>query len=47
MRYRITLFREKQLLLRGSLASGNLENIKFVESINEVTSYGALKAILS
>lgn len=35
------------ILLRGALASGSLENIKFVESVNEVISYGALKQILS
>jgi nicotinamidase-related amidase len=34
------------ILLRGSLASGVPENIKFVESINDVVSYGALKKIL-
>jgi nicotinamidase-related amidase len=31
------------ILMRGSLASGNPENIKFVESISDVISYGALK----
>lgn len=34
------------ILLRGSLASNNLENIKFVENINDVISYGALKKVL-
>jgi len=34
------------ILLRDSLASGNLKNIKFVESVNELISYGALKKIL-
>lgn len=34
------------ILLRGSLASGIPENIKFVENINEVISYGALKKVL-
>lgn len=34
------------ILLRGSLASGNLKNIKFVESISEVVSYGALVKLL-
>ncbi len=34
------------LILRGSLASGILENIKFVESISDIISYGALKKIL-
>jgi nicotinamidase-related amidase len=34
------------ILLRGSLASGLLENIRFVESVNELISYGALKKIL-
>ena len=36
----------KPILLRGSLASDILENIKFVESIRDIISYGALKAIL-
>ncbi len=35
------------VILRGSLASSSLENIKFVESINDVISYGALKKILA
>ena len=34
------------ILLRGSLASGVMENIRFVESINDIMSYGALKKIL-
>ncbi len=34
------------IVLRGSLASGDLENIKFVESISEVISFGALKKVL-
>jgi nicotinamidase-related amidase len=34
------------ILLRGSLASGVIENIRFVESINDVISYGALKKVL-
>jgi nicotinamidase-related amidase len=34
------------ILLRGSLASGTLEHIRFVESISDVISYGALKKIL-
>ncbi|MCP4538487.1 MAG: isochorismatase family protein [Chloroflexi bacterium] len=34
------------IILRGSLASGVLENIKFVESVNDVISYGALKKLL-
>ena len=34
------------LILRGSIASGTLENIKFVESISDIISYGALKKIL-
>jgi len=34
------------IILRGSLASGNLENIKFVESISDIMSYGALKKVL-
>jgi nicotinamidase-related amidase len=34
------------IILRGSLASGTLENIKFVESISDVVSYGALKKLL-
>jgi nicotinamidase-related amidase len=34
------------ILLRGSLASDIPENIRFVESINDVISYGALKRVL-
>jgi nicotinamidase-related amidase len=34
------------IVLRGSLASGNLENIKFVESISDIISLGALKKVL-
>ena len=34
------------IVLRGSLASGNLENIKFVESISEIISFGALEKVL-
>ena len=34
------------MLLVGSLASGNPENIKFVESISDIISYGALKKVL-
>lgn len=34
------------ILLRGSLASGNLKNIRFVENVNEVISYEALKKCL-
>ena len=34
------------IILRGSLASGAPKNIKFVESISDVVSYGALKKIL-
>lgn len=34
------------ILLRGSLASTTPDNIKFVESISEVVSYGALKKML-
>lgn len=36
----------KPIILRGSLASSNLEHIKFVENINDVISYGALKSFL-
>ena len=31
---------------RGSLASDTLENIKFVESMSDMISYGALKKVL-
>jgi nicotinamidase-related amidase len=34
------------IILRGSLASGVPENVKFVESVNDVLSYGALKKVL-
>lgn len=34
------------IILRGSLASGRPERIRFVEEISEIVSYGALKAIL-
>jgi nicotinamidase-related amidase len=34
------------ILLRNSLASGSLENIKVVESICEIISYGALEKVL-
>jgi nicotinamidase-related amidase len=34
------------IILRGSLASGNPEHIRFVENISEVISYGALKKVL-
>jgi nicotinamidase-related amidase len=34
------------IILRGSLASDNPENIRFVESISDIISYGALKKVL-
>jgi nicotinamidase-related amidase len=34
------------IILRDALASGNPKNIKFVESISDVISYGALKKVL-
>jgi nicotinamidase-related amidase len=34
------------ILLRGSLASAVVENIRFVESINDIISFGALKRVL-
>jgi len=34
------------IILRDSLASGIPENIKFVESISDIISYGALKKVL-
>ena len=34
------------IILRGSIASGIPENIRFVESINEIISYEALKKVL-
>ena len=35
------------ILFRGSLASGFPQRIRFVEEINNVISYGALKAVLA
>jgi nicotinamidase-related amidase len=34
------------IILRGSLASHSLENIRFVESVSDIVSYGALEKIL-
>ena len=34
------------ILLRGALASDKPENIKFVENVNEIISYRALKKVL-
>jgi nicotinamidase-related amidase len=34
------------IILRGSLASGNVRNIKFVESVSDIISYGVLKKML-
>jgi nicotinamidase-related amidase len=34
------------IILRGSLASPKLQNIRFVEGISDIVSYGALKKIL-
>jgi nicotinamidase-related amidase len=34
------------ILLRDSLASGSPKNIKFVESISEMITYGALKKVM-
>lgn len=34
------------ILLRNSLASGSLENIKVVESISDIISFGALEKVL-
>jgi nicotinamidase-related amidase len=34
------------IILRGSLASGVPENIRFVESISDIISYGALRRVL-
>jgi nicotinamidase-related amidase len=34
------------VVLRGALASGDLKNIKFVESISAIISYSALKKML-
>lgn len=36
----------RPILLRGGLASGNPEHIRFVEEISDVISYGALRAVL-
>jgi nicotinamidase-related amidase len=36
----------KPILLRNALASGNEENIRFVERISEIISLGALKCVL-
>ena len=36
----------KSMLLRGALASGILENIRFVESICDIISLGALRKVL-
>ncbi|UCC76980.1 MAG: cysteine hydrolase [Anaerolineales bacterium] len=36
----------KPIILRGSLASGIRENIRFVESISDIMSYGALEKAL-
>ena len=35
------------IIIRGSLASGDNENIRFVEKINDIISVGALKLLLS
>jgi len=35
------------IMLRGALASGEKENIRFVESISDVLSFGALKSMLA
>jgi hypothetical protein len=34
------------ILLRGSLASGDPERIRFVEDVSNIISYGALKKAL-
>lgn len=34
------------IIFRGSLASGSEENIRFVESLSDIISYGALKKVL-
>ncbi len=34
------------IIMRGSLASGVPENIKFVENISDIISYGVLKKVL-
>ena len=36
----------RPIVLRGSIASGTAENIRFVESISDVMSYGALEKAL-
>jgi nicotinamidase-related amidase len=36
----------KPVILRGSLASGTPKNIRFVESISDIISYGALEKML-
>jgi nicotinamidase-related amidase len=36
----------KPIILKGSLASDNVEHIRFVEEISEIVSFGALKALL-
>lgn len=35
------------IILRNAISSGIMENIRFVESVNEVISLGALQAVLS
>jgi nicotinamidase-related amidase len=37
----------RPIILMGSIASGVPENIKFVESISDVVSYGALRKMLA
>lgn len=37
----------KPILLRGALASGNEDNIRFVESISEIISFNALSNLLA
>lgn len=34
------------ILFRGSIASGKEENLRFVESISDIVSYGALRKLL-
>jgi nicotinamidase-related amidase len=34
------------IILRGAIASGNAEHLRFVEEITETISYGALKTLL-
>lgn len=36
----------RPILFRGGLASGNPENIGFVERINDIISYGALRKVM-